>query len=89
MLDAGFGIVGIDCFWQGQLLPKGADSTKGRLVENGREAAGYTFGYNDCTFVRRVHDVLNAVAGFAQDPLVKVDLLALDGVAPVAQRPEH
>jgi hypothetical protein len=83
MIDAGYGVVGIDCYWQGELLPQGVDPTKGRLVENGREAAGYTFGYNDCVFVRRVHDVLNAVVGLSQDPLVKVDLIALDGLSPV------
>ncbi len=82
-LDAGYGVVGVDCYWQGELLPPGADAAKGRLVENGREAAGYTFGYNNAIFVCRVHDVLNAIAGLAHQPSTKVDLLALDALAPV------
>jgi hypothetical protein len=80
---AGLTVVAIDCYWQGDLLPSGADPARCRLVENGRGAAGYTFGYNDCAFVRQVHDVLNVVAGLDPHDQETIHLLATDGMGPV------
>ncbi len=84
LTKAGFGVIGLDLFWQGGSLPRGADRNLARLVENKREAAGYTFGYNDPTFVRRVHDVLNVVSELSTNPDVKIDLLAVDGLGQIA-----
>lgn len=41
------------------LAPTGA--TQNRLVENPREFAGYTYGYNHALFAQRVHDVLTLI----------------------------
>lgn len=83
LVAKGYRVVGIDCYWQGDLLPADQDPTKARLVENGREAAGYTFGYNHCAFVRQVHDGLNAVSYLsAQDS--SVDIYAADSMSTVA-----
>jgi dienelactone hydrolase len=57
LLEAGVLVVGVDLFGQG---PEAPERTRG--VENPREFAGYTFGYNHALFAQRVHDVLTVLA---------------------------
>ena len=61
LLDAGVEVVGIDLLYQGEFLADGTPVTQTRRVENKRESAAYTFGYNHTLFAQRVHDILSAV----------------------------
>jgi len=56
LLDAGFGVVGIDLFGQGEFTTDGRPLAKTRLIKE--DYAGYTFGYNHPVVSQRVHDVL-------------------------------
>jgi hypothetical protein len=61
LLDTGVEVVGIDLLYQGEFLAEGTPITQTRRVENKRESAAYTFGYNHTLFAQRVHDILSAV----------------------------
>lgn len=47
--------------YQGEFLAEGKPVAQTRRVENKRESAAYTFGYNHTLFAQRVHDILSAV----------------------------
>ena len=66
LLTAGYSVVGIDLFQQGDFLVDGSALQQTPVVENPRQFAGYTFGYNDTVFVQRVHDILS-FAGWIKD----------------------
>jgi dienelactone hydrolase len=61
LLDAGVEVVGMDLLFQGEFLADGKPITQTRRVENKRESAAYTFGYNHTLFAQRVDDILSAV----------------------------
>ena len=61
LLAEGCAVMAADLFMQGEFLATKKFS-RTRRVKNPREAAAYTFGYNDSVFARRVHDVLTLVA---------------------------
>ncbi len=61
LVGQGFSVVGVDLFFQGEFLGDGKPMNKTRRVENPREAAAYTFGYNHSLFSHRVHDLMNLV----------------------------
>ena len=46
LLAAGFGVCVADLLYQGEFLPEGGTVEQTRVVDNPREAAAYTFGYN-------------------------------------------
>ena len=90
LLDQGIAVVGVDLLYQGEFLADGKAPARARVVKNPREFAGFTFGYNDTLFARRVHDVLTVATfidnynahGRRNDVL---DLIALDETtAPIA-----
>jgi hypothetical protein len=85
LLDKGVAVVGVDLLFQGEFL-SGEPMKQTRRVNNSREAAAYTLGYNDSLMVRRVHDVLNVVGFVSQQEQTasEVWLLGLNGLAPVA-----
>ncbi len=56
LVAGGTAVVGADLLFQG-----GEAVTQTRVVENPREFAGYTHGYNHSLFAQRVHDVLTLV----------------------------
>lgn len=56
LVDLGTAVVGADLLFQG-----GEPVKQTRVVENPREFAGYTHGYNHSLFAQRVHDVLSLV----------------------------
>ncbi|MCA9217725.1 MAG: acetylxylan esterase [Planctomycetales bacterium] len=85
LLKKGVAILVADLFMQGEFLKDGEPITKTRRVGNTREAAAYSFGYNDTLFVRRVHDVLTTVAFVAnheRNPS-KITLLGLGSAGPI------
>jgi len=85
LLRGGAAVVGVDLLFQGEFLADATSVTKTRRVENTREAAAYSFGYNHTLFARRVHDVLTVIA-FAQNHKTtpqRVDLVGL-GAGPAA-----
>ena len=57
LVQAGAAVVGADLFLQG-----GEPVKQTRVVDNPREFAGYTFGYNHALFAQRAHDVLTIVS---------------------------
>jgi hypothetical protein len=87
LLDAGIAVFGIDLFNQGEFLPQGEPAEKNRVVKNPREFAGYTYGYNYALLAQRAHDVMSVVAFALRNghhDATSVELIALDGTAPVA-----
>ncbi len=56
LVDTGVAVVVPDLIFQG-----GEPVKQTRVVENPREFAGYTYGYNHALFAQRVHDVLTLV----------------------------
>jgi hypothetical protein len=58
LVSAGATVLGADLLYQGEFLKDGQSIEKTRVVENPREFAGYTFGYNHSLVARRTHDVL-------------------------------
>jgi len=79
LLDAGVEVLGIDLLYQGEFLADGAPVTQTRRVENKRESAAYTFGYNHTLFAQRVHDILSAVQ-YVNQRDAKTRTLALVGL---------
>lgn len=56
LVEGGAVVLGADQLFQG-----GEPVKQTRVVENPREFAGYTFGYNHALFAQRTHDVLSIV----------------------------
>ena len=56
LVQGGATVLGADLLFQG-----GEPVKQTRVVENPREFAGYTFGYNHALFAQRTHDVLSIV----------------------------
>ena len=82
MLAKGDAVVAIDLFQQGDFLEDEEAAVQNRLVDNGREAACYTYGYNHSIFGRRVHDILTAIRFTVEHPVRKsksITLIARDG----------
>ena len=57
LVQGGAMVIGADLLFQG-----GEPVKQTRVVENPREFAGYTFGYNHALFAQRTHDVLSIVS---------------------------
>ena len=86
LLDGGASIVSADLFGQGEFLGSGEPLTQQAVVANPREAAAYTYCYNDTLFVQRVHDVLTLiswVSGDEHEPK-RLNLIGTNGAGPVA-----
>lgn len=86
LLAAGVAVAGIDLVLQGEFLAPGSGPARNRPVNNPRQFAGYTYGYNRPLLVQRAHDVLSLVAFMRhheQKPRT-VELVALDETAPIA-----
>ena len=57
LVQAGTAVLGADLYRQ-----DGEPVEQARVVDNPREFAGYTFGYNHALFAQRTHDVLSLVS---------------------------
>jgi len=69
----------VDLLDQGEFLSDGKPVTQTRRVNNPREAAAYTFGYNPTLFAQRVHDLLSVVK-LLRDSSQKPDELCIVGL---------
>jgi dienelactone hydrolase len=61
LIDSGYTVLGADLLFQGEFNADGQAPMQTRRVNNPREFAGYTFGYNSSLFAQRTHDVLTLV----------------------------
>lgn len=86
LLDRQYCVVGIDLLYQGEFLENDMPLTHTRRVDNPREAAAYTFGYNDAVLVQRTHDVLSLISFVMNHeyPTDSIVLIGLDSTAPIA-----
>ena len=86
LLQANVAVIGVDLFEQGEFLADGQPLPETRRVNNPRESAAYTLGYNPSLFAQRVHDVLTLVAFVSHHELSPsaVWLLGLDHSGPWA-----
>ena len=86
LVDGGASIVAPDLFQQGEFLPGDQPLAEQAVVKNPREAAAYTFCYNDTVFARRVHDILTVVAFIRGDEHAPkhLHLIATNGAGPLA-----
>jgi len=84
LIDAGFAVAGVDLLYQGEFLPDGNPITQTRRVNNTREFAGYTYGYNNTLFARRVHDILTIVKYVKENERqsTSITLVGLEGAGP-------
>ncbi|MDA0349137.1 MAG: acetylxylan esterase [Verrucomicrobia bacterium] len=80
LLTAGSTVVGVDLLYQGEFLANGPSLELARKVENPREFAGYTHGYNHSLFAQRVHDILSLI-DFVNDHERKSESINLIGLA--------
>ncbi len=62
LIDAGYSVVGVDLFGQGEFTTDGNARVENPTVKNPRQFAGYTYCYNETLFARRVHDILTVTA---------------------------
>ncbi len=89
LVDAGYTVLGVDLFMQGEFLDHTGEEVRNRLVANPREFAGYTYGYNHALFAQRTHDVMtltkflkSAKVGQHPNP-TSISLVALDQTGPI------
>lgn len=86
LMRAGARLFAIDVFAQSRLSSDKSLAAKSRAIENGRQAACFTLGYNHPLFAQCVHDILTALSALV--PLVppgeRVHLVGLGGAGPWA-----
>jgi dienelactone hydrolase len=62
LLDKGISVGSVDVLYTGEYLGEGETLRESRRVDNPREIAAYTLGYNHPLFAQRVHDILTAIS---------------------------
>ena len=84
LLHDGASVVAADLFQQGDFRSDNEPVKQQRVVKNPREAAAFTYAYNDTLFARRVHDILTVVAWVRHDDHgpKHVHLIGLNGAGP-------
>ena len=65
LLNDGSTVVGVDLLFQGESHGSESPSNQNQVVNNPREFADYTYGYNHPLFVKRVHDLLTSIETYA------------------------
>jgi len=90
LLERGQTVLGVDLLMQGEFRDGEPGETVNRVVENPREYAGYTYGYNPALFAQRTQDVMLLVkflrtAEIGNHPTPSaISLVALDTTGPIA-----
>ncbi len=84
LVDQGVSVVGIDLIHQGEFLSNNQPLKQTPRVDNIRESASYTLGYNDAVFAQRVHDLLNLIAFVRNHEYTpkSVSVVGVDGSGP-------
>ena len=81
LLQAGHPLVCADLFGQGESSKEGTLLDRNRTVENPREFAGYSYGYNDTLFAQRVHDILTIIGATSPDAET-ISVVGVNGAGP-------
>ncbi len=81
LLDAGYAVLAADLIGQGEHTADGTAWTQSPRVENPREFAGYTLGYNSPLLAQRVHDLLTLVRFSRNQGCTEVTLVGFDEAA--------
>lgn len=79
LLTHGYRVITADLLGQGEFTDDGKSWSQSRKVDNPREFAGYTLGYNHPLVAKRVHDILSLIV-FANASLDDGQPLALIGI---------
>jgi hypothetical protein len=84
LLDNGIVVCGVDLLFLGEFLADGKPVKQSRRVQNPREAAAYTFGYNPTRFAERVCDLLSVIRTLRAQlgGLKRLELVGLNGAGP-------
>ena len=85
-MAAGFAVGAVDLYLTGDFTDDGKPIAEHPRVNNNREFAGYTLGYNHPLFSQRVHDLLTLISStvFHERKPEQVHLVGLNGAAPHA-----
>ena len=81
LMEAGHPLVCADLFGQGEMASDGGTVSRNRTVDNPREFAGYSYGYNDTLFAQRVHDILTIIGAMAPDAET-ISIVGVNGAGP-------
>ncbi len=82
LLNRGVTVIAADLLYQGEFLAEDKQMLRARKVNNPREAAAYTFGYNRTLFAQRVHDLLSVIQWTRTSAAGKrLDLVGVEGGA--------
>ncbi|MCA9062770.1 MAG: acetylxylan esterase, partial [Planctomycetaceae bacterium] len=86
LVAAGYAIGSVDVLYTGEFTENGQPITQARFVNNPREFAGYTAGYNHPLPAQRAHDLLSLIsfAKHHQNQPSALHLVAVNGAAPYA-----
>ncbi len=85
LVEDGYTVCGVDLLYQGEFLAEGQSFTNNPTVKNPREAAAYTYCYNDAVFAKRVHDIISVVKFIKTNerPTRVLTLVGLDETGPL------
>lgn len=86
LLKAGFAVGSPDLYLTGDFTENHQPVTAMPIVDNPREFAGYTLGYNHPLFAQRVHDVLTCIsnAKFHEQSPAKIHVAGVNGAGIIA-----
>jgi len=86
LVASGFAVGTVDLYLTGDFTDDGRPIAEHPRVNNKREFAGYTLGYNHPLFSQRVHDLLTLISStvFHERQPEQVHLIGLNGAAPHA-----
>ena len=86
LVASGFAVGAVDLYLTGDFTDDGRPIAEHPRVNNKREFAGYTLGYNHPLFSQRVHDLLTLISStvFHERQPEQVHLIGLNGAAPHA-----
>ena len=79
LLANGKTVIGVDLLFQGEFIKQGEEYKEARKVENPRESAAYTHGYNHSLFANRVHDILTVISLSKRMRAKKINLAGING----------
>ena len=82
-VSAGYAVALPDLLYQGEFLEDGQEWNQTRTVENPRQFAGYTAGYNHPLFAKRVHDILTVTQALPVET-ERVHLVGVEGTGAIA-----